>query len=123
MEIKTLEITREKLQAIAEFDKEISERHVEENSLISAIESVVAYSTDTSRKDLQDAVNDLSVEERRELLSIIWLGGGNYANYEEAYQNAGELDTNAAPSHYFEGTAEYIPTGVALAEKEGIVIN
>lgn len=123
MENKTLGITREKLNAIAEFDQEISERHDEKKSIISAIESVVAYSTDTSKKDLQDAVGELSLEERRELSAIIWLGRGDYADFETAYNRAVEFDQNAAAAHYFEGIAEYIPAGIALTEKEGIKIN
>lgn len=122
MENKTLKITREKLQAITEFDQEISERHDKKSGIISAIESVVAYSTDTSKKDLQDAVSELSIEERRELSAIIWLGRGDYANFEAAYEHAGEFDQNAAAPHYFEGIAEYIPAGITLTEKEGINI-
>lgn len=123
MERKVLEITREKLQAIAEFDQEISERHSENNSLISAIESVVAYSTDTSKRDLQDAVNQLSNEERRELSAIILLGRGDYTNFEAAYSYAGGFDDNATASHYFEGVAKYIPAGITFTEKEGIKID
>lgn len=122
MENKTLEITREKLNAIAEFDQEISERHDEKSSIISAIESVVAYSTDTSKKDLQDTVSELSVEERRELSALIWLGRDDYTDFESAYDHAKRFDQNAVASHYFEGIAEYIPAGIALAEKEGIKI-
>lgn len=123
MENTTLKITREKLNAIAEFDKEISERHDEKSSLISAIESVVAYSTDTSKKDLQDAIGELSVEERRELSAIIWLGRGDFPNFESAYDHAKAFDDNAVAGHYFEGVAEYIPAGISLTEKEGIKIN
>lgn len=123
METKTLEITREKLSAIVEFDTEISERHDEKSSLIAIIESVAAYSTDTSKKDLQDAINELSVEEKRELSAIIWLGRSDYANFEAAYEHAKGFDKDAAAAHYFEGIAEYIPAGITLAEKEGIKIN
>ena len=120
--MKTLEITREKLQAITEFDKEISERHDEKPGLMSAIESVVAYSTDTSKNDLQDTIGELSTEEKRELSAIIWLGRGDYPDFQAAYARAKEFDQDAA-AHYFEEIAEYIPAGIAAAEKEGYKIN
>lgn len=122
--MKTLKITRERLNRIVELDEEIRQKHVHKDDLITAVEKMMAWSTDTVRKDFQDFINDLSVEEKRELSAIVYLGRGDFRNFNEAYEHATGFDNDAVSApDYFQVLSVTIPAGVASVEKEGIKIN
>lgn len=71
----------------------------------------------STREELQDAIDGLNVDEREELLALTWLGRGDYdaADWPEALQQARESAT-ATETGYLLGTpllADYLEEGAA----------
>jgi Protein of unknown function (DUF3775) len=69
----------------------------------------------STREELQDAIDGLNIDEREELLALTWLGRGDYeaAEWPEALRQAREAAT-ATESEYLLGTpllADYLEEG------------
>ena len=70
-----------------------------------------------SREELRDAIDNLNIDEREELLALAWLGRGDYdaREWPEALRQAREART-ATETEYLLGTpllADYLEEGAA----------
>src|ERR1700739_3957902 len=80
-------------------------------------EILLDTSDNPTAQELRDAIDGLNIDEREELLALVWLGRGDYdaANCSEALQQARQTRP-ASETDYLLGTpllADYLEEGVS----------
>jgi uncharacterized protein DUF3775 len=116
-----LTIPLEKLAYIVEkareFDAEVPAEAGEGSDAVDDRDVAILEDTpdNPTMEELRDAIDGLNLDEREELLALLWLGRGDFATWREALAQARDTDTKRE-SDYLIGTpllADYLEEGLS----------
>jgi hypothetical protein len=107
------------IEKAREFDAEVPSDAEEGSNAADDDEREILLDTpdNPTTQELRDAIDGLNIDEREELLALVWLGRGDYnaENWSEALQQARQTRT-ATETAYLLGTpllADYLEEGVS----------
>ena len=107
------------IEKAREFDAEVPSDAEEGSNAADDDEREILLDTpdNPTTQELRDAIDGLNIDEREELLALVWLGRGDYTaeNWPEALQQARQTQT-ATETAYLLGTpllADYLEEGVS----------
>jgi Protein of unknown function (DUF3775) len=107
------------IEKAREFDAEVPSDAEEGSNPADDDEREILLDTpdNPTTQELRDAIDGLNIDEREELLALVWLGRGDYnaENWSEALQQARQTRT-ATETAYLLGTpllADYLEEGVS----------
>jgi hypothetical protein len=107
------------IEKAREFDAEVPSDAGEGSNAADDDEREILLDTpdNPTAQELRDAIDGLNIDEREELLALVWLGRGDYdaANWSEALQQARQTRP-ASETDYLLGTpllADYLEEGVS----------
>jgi len=107
------------IEKAREFDAEVPSDAEEGSNAADDAEREILLDTpdNPTTQELRDAIDGLNIDEREELLALVWLGRGDYnaENWSEALQQARQTQT-ATETAYLLGTpllADYLEEGVS----------
>jgi hypothetical protein len=107
------------IEKAREFDAEVPRDAEEGSNAADDDEREILLDTpdNPTTQELRDAIDGLNIDEREELLALVWLGRGDYnaENWSEALQQARQTRT-ATETAYLLGTpllADYLEEGVS----------
>ena len=107
------------IEKAREFDAEVPSEAEEGSNAADDDEREILLDTpdNPTAQELRSVLDDLNIDEREELLALLWLGRGDYdaASWSEALQQARQTQT-ASETDYLLGTpllADYLEEGVS----------
>lgn len=120
--MKTLEISLETLNRLIDIKNEIMDKYPEREGFNKIdTDEMMRFFQEPLRDDFRKVIADLSQNQKRELSAIVWLGRGDFDDFQSAYDYAKGFDGQDTAS-YLEGKPlqEYISKGIAALREEGI---
>ncbi len=120
--MKNLTITEEKITNIIEENRKSNEWD-KMSSNETPVDQLRHHFKNPGALKFSELVNDLSLEEKKELSALFWLGRGDFANFKSAYENANRVvGDGKLTAHYLGGKdlSKYIPKSFINLSEEGI---
>jgi len=120
-----LNITEETINKLAALNSEVrNASHQRQTDGQSGVDSLMEYVKDPNVQEINSILNALSIEEKRELAAIMWLGRENYASFKDAFDYAQTAVDEAGFATYISEKPlhKYLPAGVAKIKSEGVVL-
>ncbi len=124
--MKSLNVSLKTVARIAELNKEYREKYEKSESTSGKINTdrVLEAISDPLRAEMHKLIDELSLEQKQELSALVWMGRGDFDDFESAFEYAKTL-AGRGTANYLEAKPlfEYIPDGIATLEKEDIFLN
>lgn len=114
------------LHRIAELNKEWREKYRSKPGIqeVPPVEGIITAITDPIRMEMHQLINTLPQNQKDELSAIVWLGRGDFADFETAIDYATRFHGEDAGSYLgAKPLFKYIPEGVEALRAEGIVFS
>lgn len=123
--MKTLAISLATINRIAELNQKYRDKYTQPEGFHTLdTDKFLEAIDDPLRTEMHNLIDDLPLNQKQELSAIVWLGRGDFADFDSAYNHAKGFsgDTTATylapkPLH------KYIPDGITALKIKGISIN
>lgn len=125
--MKNLNITNEKINRIVEANKKSAEWNlVSANETdLSPVDQLKHHLKNPEALEFSKLVNNLTLEEKKELSGLFWIGRGDFDSFEAAYKNANKVvGDGKLTAHYLGGKdlSKYIPKSLEKLSEEGTTL-